>query len=314
MAVTLAQLRKSAQNKIAQGFISELMAHSELLNRMIFDDCVAPSGGSNLVYGYNRVITPSTAGFRALNSEYSPSEAVIDNFTTTLGILGGSFQIDRVTAQATRGALVDQLAMQLAEKQKAIIQGFNNAVINGDTGVDANGFDGLGKALVGSSTEYDGASLDLSTAAAMTTNAMAFADMMDEFRSLLADAPTFYLTGRKLKNKMNGIARRLGTYSNTKTDAGAVVDMYDGVPVLDLGQVGGTDIIPVATGLTKLYAVTLGLDQFHGVTLTGGGAIHVYTPDLQAPGAVKTGEAEMVCSVALKATKAAGVLKALKVA
>ena len=62
-------------------------------------------------------------------------------------------------------------------------------------------------------------------------------------------------------------------------------------------------------GKTAIYAVSLGLDGFHGISPLGDGVINSYLPDLNAPGAVKTGEVELVAGVALKNTLKAAVLK-----
>ena len=71
---------------------------------------------------------------------------------------------------------------------------------------------------------------------------------------------------------------------------------------------------PVA-GITDIYAVHFGVeDGFCGVTLTGDNGVDQYLPDFNQPGAVKTGEVEMVACVALKKTKAAGVLRNIKIA
>ena len=45
----------------------------------------------------------------------------------------------------------------------------------------------------------------------------------------------------------------------------------------------------------------------------GDGVIRCYMPDLNAPGAVKTGEVELVAGVALKNTLKAAVLKGISV-
>ena len=41
--------------------------------------------------------------------------------------------------------------------------------------------------------------------------------------------------------------------------------------------------------------------------------VHTYLPDLNAPGAVKKGEVEMLAGAVLKNSKMAGVLKGIKV-
>ena len=73
---------------------------------------------------------------------------------------------------------------------------------------------------------------------------------------------------------------------------------------------GGTGV----GGLTDIYAVRFGLDGFHGVAVTGN-LINQWLPDFSTAGAVKKGEVEMgPVAVVLKASKAAGVLRNVKVA
>ena len=66
-------------------------------------------------------------------------------------------------------------------------------------------------------------------------------------------------------------------------------------------------------GTTSLYAVTLGLDAFHGVSPAGGKIINTYLPDISQPGAVKKVEVEMVAAVVLKNTRKAGAFRKIKV-
>ena len=73
-------------------------------------------------------------------------------------------------------------------------------------------------------------------------------------------------------------------------------------------------MVETVDGKTSIYAVCLGLDGFHGISPQGSGVIQSYLPDLTAPGAVKTGEVELVAGVALKNTLKAAVLKGITVA
>ena len=87
--------------------------------------------------------------------------------------------------------------------------------------------------------------------------------------------------------------------------------------LVDAGAKAGsnTPIIPVGAGLTDLYAYRVALDVFHGVTVSGQPLVRTWLPDFTEAGAVKTGEVEMgPLAVALKATKAASVLRGVKVA
>ena len=66
-------------------------------------------------------------------------------------------------------------------------------------------------------------------------------------------------------------------------------------------------------GCTSLYAVRLGLDGFHAVSTSDSAPVKTWLPDYKTAGAVKKGEVEMIAAVALKASKAAGVMRKIKV-
>ena len=87
--------------------------------------------------------------------------------------------------------------------------------------------------------------------------------------------------------------------------------------MVDMGQYFDgdaiTDVVATEGGKTAIYAVSLGLDGFHGISPMGDGVIQSYLPDLNTPGAVKTGEVELVAGVALKNTLKAAVLKGITV-
>lgn len=329
MALTLAQAKVGMADKVDQMVIDEFRRSSLLLDQMIFDDAVSPgTGGSTLTYGYMRLETPAKAGFRAINTEYTTQEAVRKMYTVTLKIFGGAFEVDRVIAD-TSGA-IDEVKFQLQQKIIAASNLFHYTVVNGDSAVDANAFDGLNKALVGSSTEFNVSNyIDLSTSNAVDTNYKVFLDMLDEFLSELDGKPSMLMGNSKLIAKIKAVARRAGYLTQSEDAFGRKVDTYDGISLIDLGyyvdDTGATiPVVPivdtrapngtnVVTGLTDLYAIRLGLDGFHGVTVTGNKIIKTYLPDFNQPGAVKKGEVEMIAAVALKATRAAGVLRNIKV-
>lgn len=333
MPVTLAEAARGAQTDLDTSVIDEFRKDSPFLDAMIFDDVVNPAGGGAvLTYGYRRQITQSGAAFRQLNTEYTPSEITTAVYTVTLAPLGGSFQIDRVIAKIGPAAS-SETTLNLREKIKATQAKFNDAIINGDTAVDANGFDGLDKALVGSSTEVGaGAYIDWSD---FDTNARAeykAVDTLDEFLSYLDGTPTLLVGNKALLARVRAAARRAGMYVRTPLDdladnAGRPIvrEGYGGLVFVDAGTKAGTNdpVIPVATrtiggssvtNLTDLYAVRIGLDGFHAVSIVGGQVVQTWLPDFTTAGAVKTGEVELgPVGVALKRTKSAAVLRNIKV-
>lgn len=327
MPVTLAQAKLDSQDDIEAGVIDEFRKESYILDNITFDDAVSPgTQGSTLTYGYSRLITQPTAAFRAINAEYTPQEVTKARYTVDLKVFGGSFQIDRVIAGM--GGLVGELELQVSQKTKAARTLFHDTFINGDVATDANAFDGLNKAVAGTSTEYNLAVVtDISTDSLMTTNAHLFMDALDEWLGSLSEKPTALMGNSKLIAKIKGIARRAGYATKSEDAFGRTIDGYDGIPLINMGDKPGvsTPIVPIqtrtvnsvsTTGLTDLYAAYLSIEGVHGVTLAGEdkqNLVKQYMPDLTAPGAVKTGEVEIVAALAVKATKSAGAFRNLKV-
>lgn len=328
MAITLKEAKVGMADKVDQQVVDEFRRGSLLLDTLMFDDTVSPgTGGSTLTYGYVRLKTPASAGFRAINGEYTPQEAKREKDSVDLKIFGGSFQIDRVLANSS-GA-VDEVDFQLKEKIKAATNLFHYSVINGNSTTDEKQFDGLDKLLVGSSTEFNKEShIDLSTSDALDNNYKEFLDLLDAFISELDGKPTMLMGNSKLMTKIRSVARRAGYLTQSEDAFGRKVYSYDGIPLVDLEYYAKDDttvpVVPIVdtrqpngsdtvTGLTDLYAVQVAINGFHGVTVKGDKIIKTFLPDLNAPGAVKTGEVEMVAAVALKNSRKAGVFRNIKV-
>lgn len=322
MAITLAEAKVGMADKVDQQIVDMFRRSSLLLDKMVFDNTISPgTGGSTLTYGYIQLKSPSTASVRTVNSEYTPGEAKREKKTTNAIIMGGSFQIDRVL-QNTAGA-ADELAFQAEQKIKATANYFHNLTINGTSaasgaGFVPNTFDGLKKLLTGTANELV-SQVSLKTSAELDANYNAFLDEMDSFISTLDGTPSMLLMNRAMLVKLRSIARRAGYYERVKDDFGRVVETYAGIPMVDMGKYyNGTAAVDVVetdgSGKTAIYAVSLGLDGFHGISPVGDGVITSYMPDLNAPGAVKTGEVELVAGVALKNTLKAAVLRDIAIA
>lgn len=318
MAVTLVEAKKNVQDDLQIGIIDEFRKSNFLWDTLTFDDVVSPTGGgATLTYAYTRLLTQPTASFREINHEYTPQEVTRQKFTADLAVFGGAFEIDRIIANM--GGIVDEVQLQLQQKIKAASALFNETVINGDSALGTHAFDGLEKALKGSSTEINatGQAIDLSTSDKVTENAVKFLDQLDEFLSALDGRPGALMGNSKLINKIKAVARRTSMYTQTDDTFGRQVSTYDGIPLIDLGEKAGSneDVVPTKAGdgTTSLYAVRFGLDGFHAVSVAGQAPVRTWLPDFKTAGAVKRGEVEMVAAVALKATKSAGVLRNIKV-
>ena len=315
MAVTLAQSKLNVTDDLQLGVIDEFRKSSWLMNNMTFADVASPVGGGNgYTYAYTRLISQPSADFRAVNSEYTPAEVLKQRYTADLKIFGGSFEIDRIIANT--GGIVDEMTLQMQQKIKAAGALFNDTVINGNSSTDANAFDGLDVALTGSDTEWNESIIDLSTADAIKTNGDAFMLMLHKCLGKLDGQPSAFLCNADMKATLEYLAKYLGRYQESKDDFGNYYSMYNGIPIIDVGAKAGSNESVIANGSegSSLYIVRLGLDGFHAISRANAPIIDTWMPDFTTAGAVKKGEVEMVAACALKATKAAGVIRKIKVA
>jgi len=329
MAMLLKDMTVGMSDKVQAQVVDTFIRKSEVLELLPFDNSVSPGGGSTLKYSYVQKKLPSETAFRALNTEYTANEATVEEKSASLKIFGGAFELDRVIKQAE--GMYNNMALQLEEKIQSAVGTFHNAMINGDSTSNADEFDGLDKFLVGQDTEFNtDAVIDLSTHTKLKDNADVFYEALLKLINRTGAQALFVNEG--MKTKIQTVARVLGYKTNSEEAFGRVVTTIgeNNVRLIDLNNVvtvSGdsaveTPIIDVVdrtvgtaqTGLTDIFAARFStLDGFHGVTLTGNTGLSSYLPDFKQPGAVKKGEVEMVGCVALKNTKAAGVLRNIKI-
>lgn len=318
-AFTLAQAKNLSQDKLTNYVIDEFRK-SPLLDAMVFDDTVKPQGGNTMTYVYNRVKTLATAAGRALNAEYTPQQADTEQVKVDLKVFGGSFQIDRVIA-AYEKQVLDLVQFQLQQKTAATRALFQDWMINGDSAATAEAFDGLAKILKGASTEVtleDSALLDLSSAAQVKANWQSFLYELRQVEKLLDGEPGVILVNNDLFAVFQSVADLSTQFQQTKNELGTQIVKYGNATIMKMGDKPGTATPIIQTdsvkGTTDMYLFRIGLDGVHGVTPEGTKEPKIYLPDMTRPGAVKTGEVEMVAAMAVKATRSAAVLHGIQVA
>jgi hypothetical protein len=339
--VTLAQAQVNVQNAISYQVIDNLRRYSWLMDQITFDDSVNPgTGGGTLTYGYTRLLTAAAAGFRAYNTEFIPGQATRSRTTVDLKPLGGAFTLDRDLA-SLGDAATNEITFQLQQLLTSIKIRFEQEVILGDISVDATGFDGLSKALTGTVTEktagYIAGSADwtAATIAGNIATANTRLDELDDLLSLVVPSHTgsgdqgmpgavppgtrAIMGNTKAVARIRSMARTASLYTSDKDSLGRQIEQYNGWNLVDIGDRydGSAPIIPIGTagaGLTDIYAVTFGLDSFHGVSKLGSDLVRTWMPDFTTAGAVKSGEAQMgPIAMCLKNTKSAAVLRSVKV-
>ncbi len=238
MPVTLAQASLNAASDIDRNIIDEFRKSSFLLDRLQFDQSVNPAGGgSTLTYGYTRQITQRSAAFRAINTEYTPAEVTKQQYTVDLRPLGGSFQIDRVLEGI--GA-ISEVAFQLEQLIKASRAFFADQAINGDSAVDANGFDGLSKALTGSSTEINATGTDDWTGIDTQVEALQAIQRINTWLGLMDGAPSALLMNSTAKSWFSLIAALSGQLRSTQDAFGRPIETFRDIALVDLGEKAGS--------------------------------------------------------------------------
>lgn len=321
--LTLAEYKVGLRDHIDQMVVDEFRRNSELLDLLTFEDSVAANGsGSTLSHGYQRLKTPSGASTRAINSDYTPDEAVREEMLTHLVIMGGLFEIDRVVAQTS--GVNDEVQFQLKDKIKATANHFHYLAVNGvETKDTATGsytqFDGLSQLLVGADTESTSL-VDVSAWTGEKTEAFALIDEVEAMIASMLAKPHALLMNRQMKVKLASAARRAGYLTREENAFGAPVEAYNGIKLLDMGEYYDKQAkvskfaIPTVGGKTDIFAVNLDRDGFVGLTTQGGSSlITSRLPDFSRPEAVQKGSVEMLASVALKNTKKAAVLRGVQI-
>ena len=322
MAITLAEAKLATVDAVELAVIDEFRKNSWLMDNMTFDDIVNPAGGGGvLTYGYRRLVTPAAAAFRELNSEYVDQHVTTERVSVDLGVLGGSFAVDRIIA-GLGAAQAAAVQLNMSQKIKSTNALFNDAFINGDSAATLGAFDGIDKALTGSSTEFTPtAGTDWSVVATREAGLAALRALRTAFNKL-DGRPTAILTNEDGKAALESIADYVSQLSELSA-FGQTVTAWRGVPIIDMGAKSGSNdpIIPTSEvadstlGTTSIYVVRLGLDGVHTVSTMGGRVIRAWAPDFSTAGAVKRGEVEMgPVAPVIRATKAAAVIRGIKVA
>ena len=303
MALTLAQAAALSTNMLERGVMEVIYTSSTILDRLPFDQI------DGNAYQYNMEGVLPSAAFRAVNAGYTESTGTTTSATESLVILGGDADVDRFL-QRTRSNLNDQRATQTTMKAKAVQAKFSDTFINGNTGTDANSFNGLKTRLTGGQV----ISMGTNGAAINTDNTTRnfFFDQLDTLQSLVPNISAFY-TNSSILAKFRSAARQVSMKSVTVDTLGRTVDTYNGVPIVDVGnKADGTPIIPQtevqgsSSVAGSVYAVSFGdgLGQQGVVGIQNGGMEVMDLGQLQTQPVFRT-RIEWYCGLALFGPKPA---------
>jgi hypothetical protein len=316
-AITLVEAAKLSRTELQAGVVETFIINSPILDRA---QLLEIQGNA---YAYNEEATLPGVEFRAVNGTYTEATGTVNQKSETLVILGGDADVDRYIIQ-TRGNVNDQKAIQTELKVKAAALKFQDSFFNGDTGVDANSFDGLKKRLTGAQVITAGTN-GLAIVGADSAARNLYFDQLD---ALIASVPgatpdnsAIYANDLVLA-KHSSAARRETINADGADALGRSITTYRGFPMLDPGQrADGTRILPqtetvgASSVTSSAYLVKFGRNEAErATTVIYNGPPSVF--DVRDLGELQTKPSERVriegfLGLALFGGKAAGRLQGL---
>ena len=313
--ITLKEAKELTNDKLTQEVIDEFR-EDPILNMLEFDDTVT-SNGETMTYSYNRITTQPTAGTRPINGEYTAQETKTNRQSTDLKIMGGSYKLDRALVKGEK-QVVDQVDFQSKQKAKATRAEFANLFVNGDTAQNADEFDGL-KVIVANKTSdfVPTEAIDLSDSDKIDANYKKFLHLLRKMNGKLSKAPDAYLMNKDMYAVFQSIADRVPNIKYEKDELGNEVLRYGKSVLVQVGDKPGTTESIIATseesGETEIFAVCLGREDVHGISLSGSPLVEQHLPDFTTAGAVKEGDVEMIAAIVAKTTKSVGRISKIKI-
>lgn len=239
MTLTLAESAKLSQDLLRRGVIETIIEESPILDLLPF---IQVEGNS---YKYNQENALPAASFYAVNAVWTEGTTTFTQKTANLAILGGDADVDNFI-QRTRSNLQDQRAIQTAFRAKSVARKFEQTVIEGDTSVDPNAFDGL-RVLIPSGQEIT-----------MGTNGGALTlAKLDELIDLVKPGrPDVLLMHKRTRRKLKALLTASAHYVESGENSfGRQVMFYDGIPVLVSDYIPINETEGTETAASSIYAL-----------------------------------------------------------
>ncbi|MHC5291070.1 hypothetical protein CHCC14819_0437 [Bacillus licheniformis] len=277
MALTLVDAQVLSTDVLQAGVIETIVKESSVLSVLPFQEIEGNA------YSYNVEKALPTVAFRAVNEAYTANEATFEQRSENLVILGGDVELDRFIIQ-TLSNVNDQVAVQIAEKAKAVANTFTKTFFKGNKAVNPKEFDGLDIRIAGTSQEIDYNS-DKIEGEGNARKLDALNALLDAVRGG-ADA---LFMNKRTKRRVLAVLQNSDHYVENGTDAfGRPVQMYGGVPILTVENEILDD--------KDIYAVKFGA-YTHVAGLTNGG-VQVRRLGETSAKAVEVTRIEFFCGLA----------------
>lgn len=253
MALTLVEASKLSNDTLLAGVIETLAQESPVLQRLPFVEIT----GNGLTY--NRENAAPTAAFYDVGDTWDEDTPTFTQVTATLRILGGDADIDNFL-KATRSNLQDLEAAVVQLKARAVRTLFDDTFVNGDTGANAQAFDGVDQLCTVGQTVSMG-----------TNGAVLTLEKLDELVDRVRGGkPDMLLMSRRTRRTLNGLAREAGSFLEADRDEfGQMVQFYDGVPIGINDYISDAVEVGTSEDCSTIYAMQFGEGALSGLTAPG---------------------------------------------
>ncbi len=273
---TLVELSKIETDTLRKSVIDTLLMESNIMTVIPWETIGA------LATTIVRMGTLPSVGFRKINAGYAVGTAALEQKVENISLMGAYFDTDKAIARA-KNTIASARAITQVMMTKAIAYKFNDKFINGDPESDPEEFKGMKERVNDIYDEgYTGqkvASVNVSTGANTgflynDTAGHEFLNNLDSaIYSIKGHNPDFAFMNSKSLLAIRALLRRLRLLDNTRDMFDRIVDIYQGVRLVDVGVKAdqSTEIIlntetaaGAATGddLTSIYLVKFGIGEF----------------------------------------------------
>ena len=251
MPLLAAEAAKLSIEDRQRGVIEELIDREELFALLPFTRV------DDETYSYVRENTVAQGAFFDAYEDLEESASTFTPVSTKLKRFGAQVDVDNFMWRV-QSSLNDQRAIQVAQKVKGIGMQFKDAIVNGDTAVNAKGFDGLKKLTPAGQTLIAGAN----------GGALSFA-ALDELKDAVKLGADFLMMRQGTWRALRALNRAMGgnTADHIMLDNfGYPVKAYDGTPVIINDYLPIDEVQGSSSATTSIYAMRVNeADGFHGI-------------------------------------------------
>ncbi len=244
MALSLTEAGRLSNDILIRGVIETIVKEAPVLQYLPFMEVTGTA------VRYAREATMPAAAFHAPGGTWTEATPTFTPHIAYLSVLGTDADVDNFL-QATYADTNDLEAEVIALRAKAVAHKFAETFVTGDTGTDANAFDGIRELCATGQT------------ISMGTNGAALTfDKLDELIDLVKPGkPDLLVMSRRSRRKLKSLRRADGISMETHlSEFGQQVETYDGIPLVVDDFMPDTETQGTTTGSTSsIYAMKLGM-------------------------------------------------------